>query len=361
MKTRGIFGNELVITQTAHGTQNGKALDISSPLIAMEDVYVYDFHHIVQWHAKAGRNTEQESYFFVRMANSNDYYIVVHAYPIKLGLVKAGEEIGKKHWYWNWTTGQRADHFHICSHINGIGWVEPPCVLDRSVVKLKWAWGGDHWSTKYENYRDLSINSNIENEMVNSFLTKCKVLYDETLVRPDPNRNKTPIRKLSANTIIDVTGYAAGENVNGTNIWCYIGDGYVHKSLLTADNVKDPEVAKLKEDLVKANEQISQQNILIKELQDKNSEYAVFQSQHISRIEDLEKEVSISSDKIISLNKAIEDLQNASNEGVNKLVECEKRCEEYLKEINNSEDKTLGGIIIKFLKSLFEWIKPEKK
>jgi prefoldin subunit 5 len=352
MKTKGIYGNTLNITQTAHGTQNGKALDSNSPLIAMEDVYVYDYHHIVQWHEKAGRNTEQQSYFYVRMANSNDYFIVVHAFPLKLGVVKAGEEIGKMHWYWNWTTGQRADHFHTCANIAGTGWVEPPCVLDRSIVTLKWAYGGDNWSAHYENYRDLSINSNTVNEMVNCFPIKCKVLFDETLVRPEPNRNKDPLRKMTSGTIVEVTAYAAGENVNGSNVWCFIGDGYVHKSLVIPDQSQDAEIIRLNKELSDANNKIASQDTTIKELQIELQKCAQKEAEYASKIDDLEKDVLRLNSEIISLNKAINDLTGTLIDTQKQLEDCQKNCD--------GDCENLWDAIIEFLKKIFGWIKPGK-
>jgi archaellum component FlaC len=344
MKSRGIYGNVLNITQTAHGTQDGKALDSNSPLIAMEDVYVYDYHHIVQWHPKINRNTEQQSYFYVRMYNSNDYFIVVHAFPLKMGLVKAGEEVGKMHWYWNWETGARADHFHTCANIAGVGWVEPPCILDPNVVQLKWAYGGDNWSAHYENYRNLSINTLTTEDMVTSFPTTCKVLYNDTLVRPEPNRNKPPVKTLSSGTAVTVTAYATGEDVNGGNIWCYIGDGYVHKSLITPDDSLQKEVDTL-------NKQIETQRLFIAE---QDAQIDTLEGQIVN----LNNQIAENEAKIKILEKDVSRVSLLLEQAQNELKICSEGNQALQKEVDELKKgcKNIIEVLADFIKKIFEWI-----
>jgi uncharacterized coiled-coil protein SlyX len=180
-----------------------------------------------------------------------------------------------------------------------------------------------------------------------SFPTKCKIMFNDTIVRINPNRNNPPVATLQANTAVDIVGYSVGENVNGTNIWCYTGTGYIHKSLLALDDSLEVELMALRkktaeqedtiiylsESVDKLTKQVADNASQIKILMQEASEFILAKEQALKDLKTCQVDKGVLEKRVVELEEKIKDLQDGETQEdlINKISDLIKRIFEWIK------------------------------
>lgn len=224
MKLDSLYGNPIGLTQSPHGVQDKKAIDTNNRVLYAPyhiEIRASEYHHIRRYHKVAKVYTEQDTWFDIRVLDTNAIIEAAHGKPYRLGIFKPGEPIGEYVPYYNNTTGKRADHWHTAIKVDNIWDVILNYIKRTNTIKLfgspfnpKWAM----WPTYSD--KELLLLSKPEMVKLQKGL-QIKTLNSEPMyLRKEPRTGPDYGRIVPGNTIYNVVVVAQGEKVsqNGRTI-----------------------------------------------------------------------------------------------------------------------------------------------
>ena len=241
IKLESLYGNPILLTQSPHGVQNGKAIDTGNKILYAPcdiEIKAANYHYKKRWHSVAKVYTEQDTWFDINILNSTSIIEAAHGKPYRTGKFTTGEAIGERVPYYSNTTGKRADHWHTAVKAKGI-WDVPLSYIKRTnTIKLVGSPFNPKWG-QWPTYPDKTITVNLPINNLDmatlpidsngqQILFKCETIHTGTLnIRALPTSNSADLGDVPVGTVFDCTEIADGEVVSGIKTWYKYQNGWV--------------------------------------------------------------------------------------------------------------------------------------